>query len=218
MSITVAQRRAIHPDRLFFTSMALVCALTVFAGFAPTYYLGRSGLPPLSPLIHVHAAVFTTWIVLLIAQTALVAARRVDIHRSLGIAGTVVAAVMVLLGIAAAIDSLRRGVSAPGIDPRVLFAIPISSILTFGVLVAAAILRRQDAGIHKRLMLMANVSLISAAIGRIVLMARFPVLTLFLFTDLFVLVAILYDFASRGRIHRASVWGVLLSCSNRCSC
>src|SRR5260221_9942622 len=207
MSITVARQRAIHPDRLFFTGMALVCALTVFAGFAPTYYLEQSGLPPLSPLIHVHAVVFTTWIVVLVTQTSLVAAHRTDLHRRIGVAAAVLAAVMVVLGFAAAVDSLRRGISQQGIDPRVLFAIPISSIVTFAALVAAAILYRRDSATHKRLMLLATVSLLSAAIARIVLMVHFPVMTLFLFTDFFVVAAILYDLASRGRIHRATIWG-----------
>lgn len=210
MSVTASAHRAIHPDRFFFAGMALACALTVFTGFAPTYYFGRTGLPPLSPLVHVHAAVFTIWIVLLVGQTALVSAWRVDVHRRLGAVGAAVAVVMVVLGIMAAIGSLRRGVSAPGLDPRVLFAIPISGILTFAVLVAGAIIYRRDTATHKRLMLMGNVSLISAAIGRIVLMVRLPVLTLFLFTDFFVVAAIVYDLVSRGRIHRATTLGGVL--------
>ena len=140
-------------------------------------------------------------------QTTLVAAHQTLIHRRLGVAGTVLAALMVVLGLMAAVDSLRRGVAAPGLDPRVLFAIPLSSILTFAGLVAVAIIYRRDAATHKRLMLLATVSLISAAIGRVVLMVHFPVLTLFLFTDLFVVIAILYDLASRGRIHSANIWG-----------
>jgi uncharacterized membrane protein YozB (DUF420 family) len=207
MSITASAHRANHPDRFFFTGMALACALTVFVGFAPTYYLGRTGLLPLSPLIHIHAAVFTIWIALLVIQTALVSACRVDVHRRLGAVGAAVAAVMFVLGVMAAISSLKRGVSAPGLDPRVLFAIPISSILTFAVLVTGAVIYRRDAATHKRLMLMGNVSLISAAIGRVVLMIHFPVMTLFLFTDFFVVAAILYDLVSRGRIHRATILG-----------
>ena len=188
--------------------MALVCALTVFAGFAPTYYLGRSGLPPLSPLIHVHAVVFTIWIGVLVIQTSLVTARRTDLHRRIGVAAVVLAAVIVVLGFAAAVDSLRRGLSQPDIDPRVLFAIPISSIVTFAALVAAAILYRRDSATRKRLMLLATVSLLSAAIGRIVLLiGHLPVMTLFVFTDLFVLAAVLYDLVSRRRIHPANLWG-----------
>jgi hypothetical protein len=72
--------------------MAIVAALTVFVGFAPTYFLkALFGAPSLSPLLHVHGLLFTSWIVLLAAQTALVAGRRTDVHRRLGLAGGVLA-------------------------------------------------------------------------------------------------------------------------------
>jgi len=52
-------------DHRFFTAMAAVCATVVFVGFAPTYYLRSfSDRPPLSPLVHLHAAVSTGWILL----------------------------------------------------------------------------------------------------------------------------------------------------------
>jgi hypothetical protein len=58
----------------------------VFVGFSRTYYLAgifKAPLPNL--LVHIHGAVFTTWILLLVTQTSLVAADRVDIHRRLGL-------------------------------------------------------------------------------------------------------------------------------------
>src|SRR5260370_1053723 len=85
-------------DRIFFPSMAIAAALAVFVGFWPTYFLRASTLPPLTPLYHVHGALFMTWIFLLITQTALVAGRRTDIHRRLGVAGAVVAGAVFILG------------------------------------------------------------------------------------------------------------------------
>src|SRR5687767_3050526 len=80
-------------DRRFFTGMAVAAMLTVFAGFAPSYYLkvltgrpGISGQAVLSPLLHVHGFVFTSWIVLFLVQARLVAARRIGLHRRLGYA------------------------------------------------------------------------------------------------------------------------------------
>jgi phosphatidylserine synthase len=79
-------------DRRFFTGMAIAAALTVFVGFAPTYYVrGLSEAHPLSPLVHLHGIVSTAWILLFLSQTSLVAARRTDLHRRLGIAGVVLA-------------------------------------------------------------------------------------------------------------------------------
>jgi hypothetical protein len=76
-------------DRLFYSSMAVVMALTVFAGFAPTYYLRASfgapvtvsGSAVLTPLVHVHAVLFSAWVLLFIAQTTPVATRRVSMAR-----------------------------------------------------------------------------------------------------------------------------------------
>ena len=90
-------------DHLFFSSAALLMLMTVFVGFAPTYYLAgvfRAPLP--SPIIHVHGAVFSLWILLLVTQTSMVAAGRVDIHRRLGIAAFLLACLMVVLGVMAA--------------------------------------------------------------------------------------------------------------------
>src|SRR5580700_2501610 len=75
-------------DDVFFSAMALVILGIVFLGFARSYYLAgvfQARLPNL--LVHVHAAVFSTWILLFIAQTSLVSAGRLDLHRLLGVLG-----------------------------------------------------------------------------------------------------------------------------------
>jgi hypothetical protein len=64
-------------DHLFFPGVAWLMLLTVFIGFAPSYYLAGALRAPLpSVAIHVHAAVFSCWILLLIAQTSLTVAGR----------------------------------------------------------------------------------------------------------------------------------------------
>jgi hypothetical protein len=106
-------------DHLFFSIMALCMLATVFAGFARTYYLAGVFQAPLpSLIIHLHGAAFTCWILLLVTQTSLVAAGRVDIHRRLGIAGFLLAGLMVILGVLAATDSLVREAGPPGRDPK----------------------------------------------------------------------------------------------------
>src|SRR4030095_10394307 len=86
-------------EHLFYVGLTSLIVCTVFAGFAPTYFLkSYFGSPPLSPLLHLHGLVFTSWIVLLVAQTTLVAANRTDIHRRLGILGAVIAVLIVVVG------------------------------------------------------------------------------------------------------------------------
>ncbi len=62
-------------ERWFFGSMAVAATLTIFWGFAPTYYLRpRYGTSSLSWLLQLHGAVFTAWMVLYVIQTALIQA------------------------------------------------------------------------------------------------------------------------------------------------
>src|SRR4029453_3111358 len=88
-------------DRRFFTGLAGAVALTVFVGFSPTYYLkGLYGTRALSPFLHFHGMLFTSWILLFVTQTALVAAKRTDLHRRLGIVGALLAVAMLVVGAA----------------------------------------------------------------------------------------------------------------------
>ena len=91
-------------ERLFYTGMSIAFLITVFAGFAPTFYLrSRFETRPLIPLLLLHGIVFTSWLGLLLTQTALVAAKRTGIHRRLGIAGGVLAVLMIFVGTTTAI-------------------------------------------------------------------------------------------------------------------
>src|SRR5512138_1466871 len=70
-------------ERLFFGGMTIAMFATVIAGFGPSYFFASvvSSPTPLTPLLHVHGAVFTTWMVLLVLQSTLISAGRVDLHR-----------------------------------------------------------------------------------------------------------------------------------------
>src|SRR5436309_1847864 len=68
--------------RWFCLAMAASAVIVVFVGFAPTYYLKGTSAPASLPMrVHVHGVLFTAWIVLFFAQSALVAVRRVALHR-----------------------------------------------------------------------------------------------------------------------------------------
>ena len=99
-----------------------------------------------------------------------------------------------------------------GIAIGVIFlAIPLGDMITFAVLVAAAVVLRRQTDAHKRLMLLATISLLTAAIARgLAQVNAGGPMGLFLGTDIFVLALILYDYASRGQVHTASMWGGLL--------
>jgi len=195
-------------DHYFFTAMALLMAATVFAGFAPSYYLAGVFHAPLPSLtIHLHGAIFTGWILLLITQTSLVSAGRVDIHRRLGIAAFLWACVMVVIGVLAATDSLVREANAARRDPKAFYIIPLSDMLVFAVLIALAFRARRNPSVHKRLILVASIDLLIAAIARLPFgfVHRQPAhagMVSYLF--LFMLVA--YDLWSTHKVQRATLW------------
>jgi hypothetical protein len=174
---TPASRRlsASQRDRVFYGSIAIALALTVFVGFGPTYYFpifSRSPVStltggPVTPLVHVHAALFSAWVLLFIAQTILVAQRRLAAHRRLGIAGGVLAVMMVVVGTLTALKKAARGEAPGGVDPHQFLMIPLSDIVFFGGFIGAALLMRRNKEAHKRLMLLAYVSIVVAAVGRL---------------------------------------------------
>src|SRR5712664_1563676 len=154
-------------DHLFFSTLAWFILATVFVGFARTYYLAGVFHAPLpSLIIHLHGAAFSCWILLLVTQTSLVAAGRVDVHRRLGIAGFLLACLMVILGVLAATDSLVREAGPAGRDPKFFYIIPLTDMLIFATLVFFAFRARSNPPAYKRLILVATVALMIAAIAR----------------------------------------------------
>jgi hypothetical protein len=181
---------------------------TVFLGFAHTYYLAGVFQAPLpSVIIHVHGAAFSCWILLLITQTSLVSAGRVDIHRRLGIAGFLLACVMVILGVMAATDSLLGNRGPVGRDPKFFYIIPLTDMLIFATLVFFAFRARSNPSAHKRLILVATIALLIAAIARwpFAIVHRIPVRAA-LFSYAFLLILVAYDLWSTRKVHRATIW------------
>src|SRR5258708_24206695 len=119
-------------ENFFFSGMAVLILATVFVGFARSYYLAGVFKAPLpSVVIHIHGAVFSSWILLLLAQTSLVVAGRVDLHRRLGLLGFGLACLLVIVGLLAATDSLARHFAAggSGLGARAFCAIQITDML-----------------------------------------------------------------------------------------
>lgn len=188
-------------ERAFFAGMAVAMIVTVFVGFAPSYFVTRSEARPLTPLLHAHAAVATAWMLLFLAQTGLIAARRVDIHRRLGLAGAA-------LAIALTIFTTAGSIVSRGFTPKLTFA--AGAVLMFAIYVVAGFLKRREPAAHKRLMLLATIALLPPAIARI----DVPYMPHDSFgpnfVGLFFLVpAFVYDLTTRSKIHPALLWGGL---------
>jgi FtsH-binding integral membrane protein len=199
-------------DRRFFTGMAIAAALTVFVGFAPTYYLrGLFDARPLSPLVHLHGIVSTAWILLFLTQTSLVAARRTDLHRRLGIVGVVLAVGVLGVGFVTAVTAARNGVTPPGGPPPLAFlSVPLGTLFAFGLLAATGLYNRRRSETHRRLMLLATIAILTPAIARFRHLGFGGPPLAIGGTCAFVLVCFCYDRLAHGRIHPAFLWGGLL--------
>jgi uncharacterized membrane protein YozB (DUF420 family) len=206
-----ATARGRSRDRRFFTGMAIAAALTVFVGFAPSYYLsGVFGARPLPTLVHVHGAVSTAWILLFLTQTSLIAARRTDLHRRLGGAGAVLATLLLVVGYLTAIEAARRGHTAPGGPPPLAFlAVPIGTLVVFAILVGAGLSQTRRSETHKRLMLLATIAILTPAIARMRFIGSGGPPVAISGTCLFVVACLVYDRVAHGRVHPAFLWGGL---------
>ncbi len=185
---------------------------TVLFGFAKTYFLvGMVRAPLPNALIHIHGAAFTLWMVLLVVQEAFLVGRKIKWHKQLGLAGFGLAVLMVLLGLLAATDAVRRGNAPPGIDAKTFYIVPMAGIVTFAMLVSFAYRARFRPAAHKRLILIATISIADAAIG------RWPIAALHvnpqsgnLVTLAFLLAVVGYDLVTLHRVHKSTLWASVL--------
>lgn len=209
-------RRVGSHDRVFYGSVAVAMALMAIVGFAPTFYLRLfSGGPmatfgagrPFTPLVHIHGALFTAWVALFIVQTALISARRVALHRRIGVGGALLAAAMIVVATMTALAAVKRGAGPAGIPPLAFLAIPLFDMMMFTTFITAALALRRNKEAHKRLMLLAYVSIIVAAVARLPGVITLGPAGFFALAFLFAVIGMVYDYATRGRVHRVYVWG-----------
>ncbi len=196
-------------ERIFFSGMAILLCVVVIIGFTPTYFgVGMLRAPLPSPILHVHGAVFSLWMILYLVQTALISAKRVNWHRSLGIIAFCLPPIMIVLGFIAAIDALHRRVSIGPLDPAVSLSIPLLGISWFTVVIFASWRTRRRPDAHKRLILLSTIALTDAALGRFPwqLVGLSPAAGAVTGLGILILLVVLYDLVALHRIHRTTMW------------
>ena len=207
-------------ERRFYSRMAIALIALAFLGFAPSFYL-RGIVPsyprpnptlPLSVLLH--GGLFTLWMLVLVAQTQLVAAGRRDLHMKLGGASMVLALLIIPMMYLVAVWQVGRANQPPFTSPLGWTIVPLAVIPVYAILVWNGWRRRREAQWHKRMMLgAAIVVVLGPAIGRLPIapptlggFAFQHVLGLALFVPL-----MLWDRRSQGRIHPATWLGFSLA-------
>lgn len=198
-------------DNRFYLAMSIACAAAVFIGFSRTYYLKEYfGTPALPVLFHVHGAVMTCWMLFFILQTALIASRRVGVHRTLGYVGAALVVAMVPIATATAFAAARLGhIGFPfAVDPEAACLFAIEDMAMFGGFVWAGFHFRRQSETHQRLMLLAvTCALLPAGLGR--WLSRVNPRLVLPAILVFILAGPTYDLLTRRRVHTAYRWGLL---------
>lgn len=198
--------------RFFFVFMASVLLIIVAVGFMPSFYWPGSFGPPEAATINkdapayiiAHGVAMTSWFLLYFIQAMLAAGNKISVHQRLGIAGAVLATLLVPLNALV----VARSVSRSGLG-----ALPVMGdfavLALFAVMVALAIRARKQPDVHKRLMLIATIAMTAPALARwpgAEAAVPFSVIV----PHLLLMGAILvYDKVAHGRIQRATGWGIV---------
>lgn len=204
----------------FFVAMGFLFLAVAVTGFSTTWFLplARGSFGPAHPIIHLHGMLAFGWLLLFIGQAFLVRQRRLHVHRRLGVAGVVLACGVVVSGVLVGLHATRRDLALADGDPFVLgqFVNILIEMALFGGLVALAIAMRRHGQVHKRLLLLATISVLAPAWLRfrhLFPQVPEPFLTFSLLADALLPVAMLRDRLVLGRVHPVYWWagGVMVA-------
>jgi hypothetical protein len=205
-------------DRNFFLIYVALIWVGILSGFAPQVVKHiKTHAPAYPSIVHVHAVVFVGWLMLLTTQVLLIRTSRPDVHRTLGIAGLILAPVMIVIGPVTAVIVDRMRLALPDPDPGFL-AIQTLDILAFAGLVIPAFVWRKNPVVHKRLILLATIYIADAGFARWwggAMEAWFgdgfwgTAAIFYAGSDLLVLGVGLYDWVTRKRLHVAYIAAVV---------
>lgn len=208
-TIPQTRREELGEERFFFI-MACVMSAIIVAGFSMNLAMGRSTFAV--PLIyHIHALVFFSWVALYLAQNFLVASDRMAVHRRLGWTSVILAPVMVVLGVAIMVVSMRRNGGPFFFDQNEFMISNPLSLVCFVAFVFAAVKQRRNTGWHRRLMFMAMAILTGPGLGRLLpmpLMMPHAWRIMVVVTMIIPMIMMIADKRRNGKVHPAWFWGI----------
>lgn len=167
-------------NRWYFTALAITLIAVSIAGFVPSLVHPVDRRGPVSLLAAAHGLVVFAWQILFLAQSLLIANRRVAVHRQLGFTAGFMLVLIVPLGYATTVAMARRGFDLGGdlkvdhvahgmyVDPLLGMLFPLTDLTVFALLAGIAIGYRRRKEIHKRLMAFANIMLMPAAVAHLI--------------------------------------------------
>jgi len=175
-------REPLQSERLFYAVDGSVMLIATAVGFCLFLAHGKGFgggeiTRQIVPLVVVHDLAMFSWVILFLVQSIFILNGNRRLHMRIGVAGTVLAGAMVILGSAAAILSTRDNpeLYQPLGGARFFLATMLGEMLSFGTLVAIAVVYRRRAEIHRPMMLLASLMIISGSLGRCPYVADFAV-------------------------------------------
>ena len=199
--------------RRFFVSYGVLFIVLALIGFGPSfldYYHGAYYFPP---IVHLHGALMLSWLLVYVNQTRLASNGDLRLHRKLGLWSIALAAAVWISMFAATIAAFRRIEPASNDFMASVLLIQIGTAVVFPFFVAVGLRFRDDASWHRRMMTLAALLLLQAAVDR---MWWIPDEGLPMFWHhairLYVLMIPLYafDLLSLRRIHPATILGTVV--------
>lgn len=177
-STRVADRESLQAERLFYVIAAYAMFLVTAVGFREFYLRGRGFgggemTRQIVPFIVAHGLAMSSWIVLFCVQSTLILMGNRRLHMAIGPLGGVLAAAIVILGFTVAPLSVHFNpdLYGPFGGPRSFLMIMLSQMMLFGTFVGIGLANRGRAEIHRPMMLLATIVVLSGSL------ARFPYVT-----------------------------------------
>ena len=201
---------AYQQDQRFFRVMAISIAAFILFGFAQFALRGLANYQTAPIWVHLHGVAFVGWLALLVTQNLLAEKGSLALHRRLGWLGVGLAIAMVAIGLFATVKAVELHRVPPFFTNGYFLALGPVDVLTFALLVTAAIARRRNTQSHRRLMIAATVVLMEPALGRLLPM---PFIGIWgpigeRAIQLAVLgIGMRHDLRLRAEIHPAWYWG-----------
>jgi hypothetical protein len=202
-------------ERRFFGRMAIAILIVVFIGFAPSFYLSQAFSyprpnPPLTATTMTHGLVFTAWLVTFYAQIRLVAAKRLDVHRRLGMWAFALALAMVPVAYLTSVQAIPRNTQPPIMDALGWSAVPLLTLVAMAFLFFMGWRNRKQPQAHKRFMLLATLAMLEPGLSRWPIFP--PDMTGHVVADIlafcFAIPLLLWDRRTLGQLHWATKVGL----------
>lgn len=194
--------------------MACASALIALVGFSRRYLLPvTQGTFDAPTIVHLHGIITFGWVAFVVLQAVLVATGRTPLHRSVGLAGIALGTLLIFTATQVVVLLLAREFKEGGPSPREFAATLLSTILLIVVFFAVAIAKVNRPEVHKRLMTLATLVVLTPALARIIQLCDASLSRLarndlaVAASDALILIAIAHDAWTRGRPHPAYVAG-----------